>query len=69
MATTEIISVLGKGIHPSLPLGFFFFFSFADAKREVETCGSVHMTRVGEQTLYKDLKIQRTGDPDLSCPG
>ena len=26
VATTEIISVLGKGIHPSLPLGFFFFF-------------------------------------------
>lgn len=53
--------------HPSkLALGiFFFFFIFADAKGEMETCGSVRMTRVGEQTLYKELKIQ-TGDQDLS---
>lgn len=63
-ATTERISVLSKGICPSLPLGFFFFF-FADTKWEMETCGSVHMTRAGEQSLYKELKIQ-TGDQDLS---
>ena len=52
--------------HPSkLALGIFFFFIFADANGEMETCGSVRMTRVGEQTLYKELKIQ-TGDQDLS---
>ena len=53
-----------QGHLSKLALGIFFFF-FADTKWEMETCGSVHMTRAGEQTLYKELKIQ-TGDQDLS---
>jgi len=42
-ATTERISVLGQGRHPSkLALGCWFSFFFRFKGGEVEICGSVH---------------------------
>lgn len=61
MATTERISVLGKGTHPSLPLRFF-----ADEKGQFEIYGSVHKTSATGKTLHKELGIQRTGNQDLN---
>lgn len=59
MATTERISVLGKGPLPSLLLGLFFFLQMQKGKFEIR--GSVHKTRAGGKTLHKELGIRSTG--------
>lgn len=57
---TERISVLGKGTHPSLLLGFFFFLQMQ--KGDFDICSSPRSVRQElEERLCEELGTQSTG--------